>query len=73
MFDKLTRNILATNPRVTRFKIDWMETSSSKFSFNDEHMTDEAMASEVPSVGLHNQLTDFDNSVGSLTHERMEL
>ena len=70
MFDKLTRNILATNPRVTRFKIDWMETSSSKFSFNDEHMTDEAMASEVPSVGLH---TDFDNSVGSLTHERMEL
>jgi len=23
LFDKLVRNILATNPRVTRFKIDW--------------------------------------------------
>lgn len=23
LFDKLQRNILATNPRVTRFKIDW--------------------------------------------------
>lgn len=26
-FDKLQRNILATNPRVTRFKIDWCDTS----------------------------------------------
>lgn len=29
-FDKLTRNILATNPRVTRFKVDWDDNSSTK-------------------------------------------
>lgn len=28
-FDKLLRNILATNPRVTRFKVDWDDTSKS--------------------------------------------
>ena len=27
-FDKLSRNILASNPRVTRFKIDWDEPTS---------------------------------------------
>ena len=27
-FDKLMRNILATNPRVTRFKVDWDDTST---------------------------------------------
>lgn len=68
MFDKLTRNILATNPRVTRFKIDW-EQSTSKFTFSDEHMTDEPM-NESASI---NPMADFDNSVGSLTHERMEI
>ena len=54
MFDKLTRNILNKKPRAFRSKIDWMETNRPKF--NDVHMT-EAMASEVPSVGLHNQPT----------------
>ena len=28
-FDKLMRNILATNPRVTRFKVDWDDTNKS--------------------------------------------
>nr|CAG4647367.1 EOG090X0CKF [Megafenestra aurita] len=28
-FDKLLRNILATNPRVTRFKVDWDDTNKS--------------------------------------------
>ena len=28
LFDKLTRNILASNPRVTKFKINWDNTSS---------------------------------------------
>lgn len=27
LFDKLTRNILATKPRVTRFKINWDDTN----------------------------------------------
>ena len=29
-YDKLQRNILATNPRVTRFKIDWDDSPSSQ-------------------------------------------
>lgn len=29
LYDQLQRNILATNPRVTRFKIDWDDTPSS--------------------------------------------
>ncbi len=28
-FDKLTRNILATKPRVTRFKINWDDTPNN--------------------------------------------
>ena len=28
LFDKLTRNILASNPRVTKFKINWDNTTS---------------------------------------------
>lgn len=33
-FDKLQRNILATNPRVTRFKIDWADNTCEE-SGND--------------------------------------
>ena len=33
-FDKLQRNILATNPRVTRFKIDWCDNQENE-SVND--------------------------------------
>jgi len=70
-FDKLTRNILATNPRVTRFKIGWEQTPS-KFGFTDEHLNgDQMVAEHNPTMGI-----DFDNSVGSLTHEfpeKMEL
>lgn len=68
-FDKLTRNILATNPRVTRFKIDWEQTPS-KFGFGEEHLNDEPMVDHNPFA------LDIDNSVGSLTHElpeKMEL
>ncbi|XP_074601847.1 histone chaperone ASF1-like [Brevipalpus obovatus] len=34
-FDKLQRNILATNPRVTKFKIDWCDVTSTEE--NDEN------------------------------------
>lgn len=42
LFDKLTRNILATNPRVTRFKINWDDSSTST---NGDMNLDEASAS----------------------------
>nr|CAG4644269.1 EOG090X0CKF [Lepidurus arcticus] len=35
-FDKLVRNILATNPRVTRFKIDWDESGSNGLKIHGE-------------------------------------
>lgn len=42
LFDKLTRNILATNPRVTRFKINWDDSSTST---NGDMNMDEASGS----------------------------
>lgn len=42
LFDKLTRNILATKPRVTRFKINWDDSSTAT---NGETNLDEASAS----------------------------
>lgn len=42
LFDKLTRNILATKPRVTRFKINWDDSSTST---NGEMNTDGASGS----------------------------
>jgi len=38
-FDKLQRNILATNPRVTRFKIDWCDDNSNIIEENTENQT----------------------------------
>lgn len=47
LFDKMTRNILATKPRVTRFKINWDETNG-----NAEQIAGEAGTSESnPAVG----------------------
>lgn len=42
LFDKLTRNILATKPRVTRFKINWDDSSTAT---NGEMNMDEASGS----------------------------
>lgn len=39
IFEKLTRNILATKPRVTRFKINWDDSSNAT---NGEMHMDEA-------------------------------
>jgi histone chaperone ASF1 len=35
-FDKMTRNILASKPRVTRFKINWDDTNQTDEQMNDE-------------------------------------
>jgi len=43
LFDKMTRNILATRPRVTRFKINWDDTNGSA---EEEQITGEASTSE---------------------------
>lgn len=43
IFEKLTRNILATKPRVTRFKINWDDSSTAT---NGEMNMDEACGSD---------------------------
>lgn len=47
LFDKLTRNILATKPRVTRFKINWDDTPSNGLTngngHDGEHIDEEGM------------------------------
>lgn len=45
LFDKMTRNILATKPRVTRFKINWDDTNGN--AEVDEGVNGEA-GTEVP-------------------------
>lgn len=53
---------------ISLFILDWEQTPS-KFGFTDEH--DEQMVADHNPIGI-----DFDNSVGSLTHElpeKMEL
>lgn len=56
LFDKLTRNILATKPRVTRFKINWDDSNTAT---NGELNMDEAAGSSEL----------FDKNEASMEHE----
>lgn len=44
LFEKLTRNILATKPRVTRFKINWDDGSNGGPSDDIQEQNEEGMA-----------------------------
>lgn len=48
LFDKMTRNILASKPRVTRFKINWDDTNGNA---GEEQIDGEAGTSETNQVG----------------------
>lgn len=48
LFDKMTRNILATRPRVTRFKINWDDANGN---VEEEQINGEASASENNPAG----------------------
>ena len=44
VFDKLNRNILASNPRVTKFKINWDPTNSTnQVSYNINGMSQQVL------------------------------
>ncbi|KAM7355265.1 histone chaperone asf1 [Cochliomyia hominivorax] len=51
LFDKLTRNILATKPRVTRFKINWDDTPTNELTngngHDGEHLDDEMQCGDM--------------------------
>lgn len=61
-FDKLTRNILASKPRVTRFKINWDDANGAA---NGEMEMGEAAA---PSNAFAANEADMDHEVGDLSN-----
>nr|CAG4645084.1 EOG090X0CKF [Leptodora kindtii] len=52
-FDKLTRNILATNPRVTRFKVDWDDALASKAANGGSSTNGRQVPEEEESNNMH--------------------
>lgn len=52
----MTRNILATKPRVTRFKINWDDTNGN---VEEEQNTGEAGTSESNQVGAGMEFEDL--------------
>lgn len=54
IFEKLTRNILATKPRVTRFKINWDDSSTAT---NGDLNMDEAVADSAGEFFERNEAT----------------
>lgn len=64
-FDKVTRNILASEPRVTRFKINWEEPSAQETMPNtNEPMTAEPTA-QTESSATSAQLPSFNENSNS--------
>ncbi|KAH3731186.1 histone chaperone asf1b-B-like [Dreissena polymorpha] len=63
-YDKLMRNILATNPRVTRFKIDWDDTVSEIPAENGENVP--------PATNLESESNQM-NMLGSRCLEETKL
>lgn len=55
LFDKMTRNILATKPRVTRFKINWDDANGNAA---EEQIDGEAGTSDNNQIGQG--MMDFD-------------
>lgn len=65
-FDKLTRNILATKPRVTRFKINWDDTPQNGAIGNGENGETSAlhmMDDDGPSTSARDLMNGDENSM----------
>lgn len=56
LFDKMTRNILASKPRVTRFKINWDDTNGNA---EEEQNAGEVGTSETNQVGSGMEFEDL--------------
>jgi len=52
-FDKVTRNILASEPRVTRFKINWEESNAQDNAMNAETNTANGATSDMLEIGAN--------------------
>lgn len=67
-FDKLQRNVLATNPRVTRFKIDWGDTPSDVILNSDDNQQNEPINGVQTGNALNSDSSQHisEDSVGPL-------
>ncbi|XP_055316727.1 histone chaperone asf1 [Sitodiplosis mosellana] len=64
MFEKLTRNILATKPRVTRFKINWDDSSTATNGDMNLDASDSAGFFEKNEATMEQEDTNGDNVNG---------
>jgi len=66
IFEQLQRNILATSPRVTRFKIDWGESASENNL--DNPIQGESSSSQAKSEGSEMDIGTFNGQENGTTH-----
>ena len=77
-FEKLKRNILASNPRVTKFKINWEDPNAYKSPLEDENIPPipntlpPRMESPQKPKGLMHLLENSNDSASSDKSEKME-
>ena len=65
LFDKLTRNILATKPRVTRFKINWDDASTSNGLTNGNGVAHGMGMEEDDAAGMNGDGPSTSHGIGS--------
>ncbi|XP_018324790.1 histone chaperone asf1 [Agrilus planipennis] len=67
-FDKVTRNILASEPRVTRFKINWEETTNQESSTtnNEINGTTSLVTNESTSANTSLNIHSFNENSNSM-------
>ncbi|KAL1117027.1 hypothetical protein AAG570_004355 [Ranatra chinensis] len=72
-FDKVTRNILATEPRVTRFKINWDDSESHGQAATAAPMTGAEEREAGSSSPINSLPSCFNESATSSNHNVMEV
>ncbi|XP_030757279.1 histone chaperone asf1 [Sitophilus oryzae] len=64
-FDKVTRNILASEPRVTRFKINWEEPNAQEVVSNLENTENSSITTEQSNNATQSQIPSFNDNSNS--------
>lgn len=64
-FDKVTRNILASEPRVTRFKVNWEDSTPEQAQATDSAMSDIRCSSPEPEIISQSDTPSFNENSNS--------
>ncbi|XP_044763090.1 histone chaperone asf1 [Coccinella septempunctata] len=64
-FDKVTRNILASEPRVTRFKVNWEDSPPEQTANNDNSISESRCLSPEPEIVSQSELPSFNENSNS--------